>query len=411
MGCIYSMFSSDAPPPKEILPDPAANEAFEAYFRNLNSVYFDNWQVFKGDPHAQPNIVRNGDNQPVADPDENRWLYVKGKGYAFSTQANPGYIVGTKAALKNYKPNPEDGKVENEKLWRVKFDKARCKCEWGSDFEDPDCPVVDGFYVGDDLSHWKRGVKNQDYQMKWRTTRTLVFKSKDESAAPVEVVITTTGAFHVKIDTYYPKVEKGKTASPQLQFGGKFCALKSVVTIDGHPPFSIDLTSHDLKYELPGEFSGEKLTEDDHKKFLGGDRLKCKAPSFKTKVESGKLHSGMKLLLAFVLNYMLVQDEKGQDSLSNYTDGLNGGILGGTVFKMGHVFPARGTEFERFLAFSTSVSSLLEKKCKGYYESRQRRQGWLCLKHSFTGDYVVTRRDQYPDVAAVKLEGVQRYGY
>jgi hypothetical protein len=247
--------------------------------------------------------------------------------------------------------------------------------------------------------------------MKWRTTRTLVFKSKDESAAPVEVVITTTGAFHVKIDRYYPKVKKGQKATPQLQFGGKFCALKSVVTIDGHPPFSIDLTSHDLKYELPGEFSGEKLTEDDHKKFLGGDRLKCKAPSFKTKVESGKLHSGMKLLLAFVLNYMLVQDEKGQDSLSNYTDGLNGGILGGTVFKMGHVFPARGTEFERFLAFSTSVGSLLEKKCKGYYESRQRRQGWLCLKHSFTGDYVVAKRDQYPDVAAVKLEGVQRYGY
>jgi hypothetical protein len=402
MGCIYSAFISDIPPPKEILPDPAANEAFEAYFRNLNEVYFDNWQVFKGDARAQP----------PEDLDENRWLYVKGKGNAFSTQVGPGYIYGTKAALKNYKPNPENGKMENEKLWRVEFDKARCKCEWGSDFEDPDCPVVDGFYVGDDM-HWKRGVRNEDYQMKWRTTRTLVFKSKDESAAPVEVVIITTGAFHVKIDKYYPKVKKGQKSVPELQFGGKFCALKSVVTIDGHPPFSIDLTSHDLKYELPGEFSGEKLTEDDHKKWLG-PKLKCKAPSFKTKVESGKLHSGMKLLLAFVLNYMLVQDEKGQDSLSDMRcswDGYNGGILQHTVFKMGHVFPLRGTEFERFLAFSTSVSSLLEKKCKGYYESRQRRQGWLCLKHSFTGDYNVTKRDQYPDVAAVKLEGVQRYGY
>ena len=76
MGCCMSMFSSDSPPPKVILPDPAANEAFEAYFRNLNTLYFDTWQVFKGDAHAKPTTVQKNDHT-VADPDKNRWLYVK----------------------------------------------------------------------------------------------------------------------------------------------------------------------------------------------------------------------------------------------------------------------------------------------------------------------------------------------
>ena len=402
MGCVYSMFSSDAPPPKEILPDPAANEAFEAYFRNLNTLYFDTWQVFKGDAHAKPTTVQKNDHT-VADPDENRWLYVKGTGFAFSAQNGPGWIVGSKASLKNFKAKPEKGKAEpSEKLWTVKFDKKRCKCEWGSDFEDPDCPVVDGFYVGDDMHHSRRSW-NSDYQIKWRTTRTLVFESKDESAAPVEVVITTTGAFHVKIDNERPK------DTEQQVFDGKFCALKSVVTIDGHPPFSIDLTSNELKYALPGEFSGTKLTEDDHKKWRADLTDKdvlgsCKAPAFKTKVESGKLDSGMKLLLAFVLSFMLVEERKGQDCLQ-YAPAI--GPLAGTMFKMGHVFPLAGTEFGTASGMlARGVEWLLKEKCKGYKESAQKRSGMLG-----TGDFKVCKRTDYPDVAAVKLEGVQRYEY
>ena len=401
MGCVYSMFSSDAPPPKEILPDPAANEAFEAYFRNLNSVYFDNWQVFKGDAHAKPTTVKNKHDKMVADNDENRWLYVKGKGNAFSTQGGTGWIVGTTATLNNFKAKPEKGKPEpNEQLWNVKFDKKRCKCEWGSDFEDPDCPVVDGFYVGDDMHHSRRSW-NSDYQIKWRTTRTLVFESKDSSAAPVEVVITTTGAFHVKIDN-----ERNNDTQNQV-FGGNFCALKSVVTIDGHPPFSIDLTSYDLKYALPGEFSGAKLTEDDHKKWKDGLSeafLEDKAPAFKTKVESGKLDSGMKLLLAFVLSFMLVEDEKGQDA-PMYGPTL--GPLQRTMFKMGHVFPLAGTEFGTSSGLlAKGVEWLLKEKCKGYKESAMKRTGVMG-----TGDFKVCKRTDYPNVAAVKLEGVQRYGY
>jgi hypothetical protein len=398
-----SMLSSETPPPKEILPDPAANEAFEAYFRNLNTYYFDTWQVFKGDAHAKPTTIQKND-QTVADPDENRWLYVKGTGNAFSATNGPGWIVGSKASLKNFKAKPEKGKAPpSEKLWTVKFDKKRCKCEWGSDFEDPDCPVVDGFYVGDDM-HPHRAERNYDYQMKWRTTRTLVFESKDESAAPVEVVITTTGAFHVKIDH---ETREGSSTEQQV-FDGNFCALKSVVTIDGHPPFSIDLTSNELKYALPGEFSGTKLTEDDHKKWKAGltdnPHLDIKAPSFKTKVESGKLDSGMKLLLAFVLSFMLVEDKEGQDC-PQYVPAA--GTLAATMYKMGHVFPLRGTEFGIATGMlAKGVEWMLKEKCKGYKESLQKRDGMLG-----TGNFKVSYRSDFPDVAAVKLEGVQRYGY
>jgi len=285
----------------------------------------------------------------------------------------------------------------------VKFDKKRCKCEWGSDFEDPDCPVVDGFYVGDDM-HPHRAERNCDYQMKWRTTRTLVFESKDESAAPVEVVITTTGAFHVKIDH---ETREGSSTEQQV-FDGNFCALKSVVTIDGHPPFSIDLTSNELKYALPGEFSGTKLTEDDHKKWKAGltdnPHLDIKAPSFKTKVESGKLDSGMKLLLAFVLSFMLVEDKEGQDC-PQYVPAA--GVLAATMYKMGHVFPLRGTEFGIATGMlAKGVEWMLKEKCKGYKESLQKRDGMLG-----TGNFKVSYRSDFPDVAAVKLEGVQRYGY
>jgi hypothetical protein len=398
-----SMLSSETPPPKEILPDPAANEAFEAYFRNLNTYYFDTWQVFKGDAHAKPTTIQKND-QTVADPDENRWLYVKGTGNAFSATNGPGWIVGSKASLKNFKAKPEKGKAPpSEKLWTVKFDKKRCKCEWGSDFEDPDCPVVDGFYVGDDM-HPHRAERNCDYQMKWRTTRTLVFESKDESAAPVEVVITTTGAFHVKIDH---ETREGSSTEQQV-FDGNFCALKSVVTIDGHPPFSIDLTSNELKYALPGEFSGTKLTEDDHKKWKAGltdnPHLDIKAPSFKTKVESGKLDSGMKLLLAFVLSFMLVEDKEGQDC-PQYVPAA--GVLAATMYKMGHVFPLRGTEFGIATGMlAKGVEWMLKEKCKGYKESLQKRDGMLG-----TGNFKVSYRSDFPDVAAVKLEGVQRYGY
>lgn len=400
MGCCMSMFSSDIPPPKELLPDPKANEAFEAYFRNLNQASFDNWQVFKGDAHAKPTTVQTPP-LTLPDNDKNRWLYVKGTGNAFSAMNGPGWIVGSKAMLKNYKAKPE----KPEDLWTVKFDKKRCKCEWGSDFEDPDCPVVDGFYVGDDMDSHKRASQNSDYQMKWRTTRTLVFESKDESAAPVEVVITTTGAFHVKINNETPEGQ----SSDNHVFDGNFCALKSVVTIDGHPPFSIDLTSNELKYALPGEFSGTKLTEDDHKKWKADLTEKgpfggINAPSFKTKVESGKLDSGMKLLLAFVLSFMLVEDAEGQDHPQYVRVEAP---LAATKYKMGHVFPLSGTEFGTATGLlAKGIEWLLKEKCKGYKESQQKRSGTLG-----TGNFKVCNRADYPDVAAVKLEGAQRYGY
>ena len=108
-----SMFSSDIPPPKELLPDPKANEAFEAYFRNLNQASFDNWQVFKGDAHAKPTTVQTPP-LTLPDNDKNRWLYVKGTGNAFSAMNGPGWIVGSKAMLKNYKAKPEGTEEVNE---------------------------------------------------------------------------------------------------------------------------------------------------------------------------------------------------------------------------------------------------------------------------------------------------------
>ena len=125
---------------------------------------------------------------------------------------------------------------------------------------------------------------------------------------------------------------------------------------------------------------------------------------FKTKVESGKLDSGMKLLLAFVLSFMLVEDAEGQDSPQYVRVEAP---LAATKYKMGHVFPLSGTEFGTATGLlAKGPEWLLKEKCKGYKESQQKRSGTLG-----TGNFKVCNRADYPDVAAVKLEGAQRYGY
>jgi hypothetical protein len=101
---------------------------------------------------------------------------------------------------------------------------------------------------------------------------------------------------------------------------------------------------------------------------------------------------------------MLVEDAEGQDSPQYHRVEAP---MAATMYKMGHVFPLSGTEFGTATGLlAKGPEWLLKEKCKGYKESQQKRSGTLG-----TGNFKVCNRADYPDVAAVKLEGAQRYGY
>ena len=391
--------------PSVINPNPEKDEAFTGYFRILNKHYLDTWQVFKGDVSVEPKNVHVDGVDPAPDPDDMRWMYVKGSGNAFSARMGPGWIFGTKASLINCEVKPD----KPEKLWRVAFDKKRSGCEWGSDFTDPDCHVVDGMHVGDGMD---QPDLYEDYQMKWRTTRQLVFTSNDADAKPVDVLISTTGAWHITIrdrfdDSCACECAGGDEDEKPIIYGGSFTPLKSVVTVEGHPPFENSLQTETLAFTLPGEFSGARLSAKEKSKWKQGMRsdTTIHPPQIEADIESGTLDSSMKLLLTFLLGCMLVERE----GVGYYARDYPFSTL---KFKMGHALPEVGGK-ELDTTYSSKymldhaldrlgwketkgIAGLIKDKCAGAKET------W----HQETYPYKMKLRSEYPDVPAVKLDAV-----